>query len=362
MRIKFNLNVLIIICSVLGITGIFLINNMNPLRTETRDGVALDTVIRMTASAVKPRAEIRGILDGAFSLMADAEKKFSMHDPGSEVSAISAASGEEPVKVSGETFAVLTSALESAQLTDGAFDPTMGALSLLWQKNLGEGRVPRDDEIKSALKRVGYNRLKLSAPDTVFLKDEGTIDLGGVAKGHVSAMVRDFMRREGITSALIDLGGNVVAIGGRPEKGKGELQPWSIGVQHPSKPRGTPICVIRIYDGSVVTAGSYERFWDVGGRRYAHIFDPETGRPVEGELKSVTIVSGDPALGDALSTAFMVMGKERSLELLQIIPECDAIFVSEDGNGGYGISATSGLRDTLSPVPGGEPIVFHDVQ
>ena len=257
---------------------------------------------------------------------------------------------------------MLTSALESARLTDGAFDPTMGAISLLWQRNLGEGRVPRDDEIKSALKHVGYNHLTLSAPDKAFLKSEGTLDLGGVAKGYISAMVRDFMRREGITSALIDLGGNVVAMGGRPEKGKGGRQPWSIGVQHPAKPRGTPICVIRVYDDSVVTAGSYERFWDVGGRRYTHIFDPATGRPVDGGLKSVTIVSGDPALGDALSTAFMVMGEERSLELLQIIPDCDAIFVSEDGSGGYKISATSGLRDTLSPVPGGEPIVFHDVQ
>jgi thiamine biosynthesis lipoprotein len=209
---------------------------------------------------------------------------------------------------------------------------------------------------------VDYDRLRLKAPDTVFLDMEGRIDLGAIAKGCVSGMVRDYFHEEGVTSALIDLGGNVVAMGGRPERGKRERQPWNIGIQDPGKTRRTPVCVLTLYEGSVITAGIYERYWEAGGRRYTHIFDPATGRPLEGPLKSVTIVSDDPAQGDALSTAFMVMGEERSLELLRVIPGCDAIFISDDGSGGQRILATSGLMDSLKPMPDGEPIYFYDIR
>jgi thiamine biosynthesis lipoprotein len=356
----FTFNTFAIICSLLGIGGMFLIGRMDPLNTITLDGVAMDTVIRLTASAAKPRGDIEKILDGSLNLVLATEKKFSMHDPDSEISAISAASGREPVAVSPETYSVLASAQHVAQLTDGAFDPTMGAVTLMWQEYLSEGAIPSDLEIASALAKTGYTRLRLSAPDTVFL-DSGIIDLGGIAKGYVSSALRDFLRGEGITSALIDLGGNVVVMGGRAEKRESGRQPWNIGIQHPSKPRGTPICVLKLNEGAVITAGDYERYWEVGGRRYTHIFDPATGRPVQTSLKSVTTVSNDPIQGDALSTAFMVMGESRSLELLRAIPGCDAIFVSEE-DGRYRILATSGLRGALEPLTGGDPIYFYELR
>ena len=358
---KKSFSVFVIICSVIGLAGILFIGRIDPVNTASRDGIAMDTVIRLTASAPKPRAAIEKILDEAFGLIAGADKKFSMYDPDSEISAISEASGAEPVRIAPETYAALASALQAADITGGAFDPTMGGVTFLWRKALEDGRIPSDAEISSALRTVGYERLRLSAPDSAFLTREGRLDLGGIAKGQVSAMVRDYLRSEGVTSALIDLGGNVVAIGGRAERGERERSPWNIGVQHPSEPRGTPICVLRIYEGSVITAGAYERYWDVEGRRYSHIFDPANGRPAEGPLKSATIVSNDPALGDALSTAFMVMGETRALELLQTIPGCDAIFISEDGNGEYRILATGGLRDSLAPMRGGA-IEFRDVE
>jgi thiamine biosynthesis lipoprotein len=357
-----NFHTLAIICSIAGIAGVFLIRRMDPLRSAERGGAAMDTVIRVTALAPKSKADIERVLDGAFALIGDMEKKFSIHDPNSEVSRISAESGREAVKASPETYAALASALQTAELTDGAFDPTIGAVSLLWRNYLRDGKIPPDGEIASALARVGYGGITLRSPDTVFMREEGTLDLGGVAKGYVSEAVRDYLRREGIISALIDLGGNIVVMGGRAERGKTEAQPWNIGIQHPARPRGAPICALRMYEGSVITAGVYERYWDVGGRRYAHIFDPSTGRPVEGPLKSVTVVSNDPAQGDALSTAFVVMGESRALELMNVIPDCDAIFVSENENGEYVITATSGLMDSLSPMPGGPPINFRDVK
>ena len=175
-------------------------------------------------------------------------------------------------------------------------------------------------------------------------------------------MARDYLKSEGVTSALIDLGGNVVVFGGRAERGERERSQWNIGIQYPSEPRGTPICTLKIHDGSVITAGVYERYWEADGIRYTHILDPSDGRPIEGPLKSVTIVSNDPAQGDALSTAFMVMGEYRSLELLQLIPGCDAVFISEDENGEYRILATEGLRGSLTPMPGGAPIEFRNVR
>jgi thiamine biosynthesis lipoprotein len=353
-------NTFAIICSIIGMGGVFLIGRMDPLNTASLDGIAMDTAIRMTASATKPRGDIEKILGGAFGLVSATEKKFSMHDPDSEISAISAASGREPVTVSPETYSVLASAQHVARLTGGAFDPTMGAVTLMWQEYLCAGTIPPDLEIASALAKVGYPRLRLSAPDTVFL-DSGIIDLGGIAKGYASSAVRDFLRDKGITSALIDLGGNVVVMGGRAEKGESGRQPWNIGIQHPSKPRGTPICVLKLNEGAVITAGDYERYWEVGGRRYTHIFDPATGRPVQTSLKSVTTVSNDPVQGDALSTAFMVMGESRSLELLQVTPGFDAIFVSEE-EGKCRILATSGLRGALEPMPGGDPIYFYELQ
>jgi len=362
MKKIFNFNTFVIICSILGIAGVFLIRRFDPVHIATRDGVAMDTAIRLTAAAPKPRAAMEKILDGAFGLITDADKKFSMYDPGSEISAISEASGITPVKVSAETFAALASALHTAEITDGAFDPTIGRVTSTWRKALDEGRLPTDEEISLALLTTGFDRLRLGAPDTVFLSLVGQLDLGGIVKGHVSAMVRDYFRSEGVTSALIDLGGNVVVIGGRAERGERARSPWNIGVQYPSKPRGTPICALKIYEGAVITAGVYERFWEVDGDRYTHIFDPANGRPIEGALKSVTIVSNDPAQGDALSTAFMVMGESRSLELLQIIPGCDAIFISENEDGEYRILATGGLRDSLTPMPGVGPIEFRDIQ
>jgi thiamine biosynthesis lipoprotein len=361
MKKIFNLHTFTIILSIAGIIAIFMIRRMDPVKTERMDGVAMDTVIRLTASAAKSRPEIRRILEDTYSLIKSEDKILSMHNPDSETSAIGAASGREPVRVSGATYAALAAALAVADLTDGAFDPTVGPVSVLWQKYLDDGKIPPDEEIQSALAKVGYAGLKLSAPDSAFLGGDGALDMGGVAKGYVSASARNLLRSAGITSALIDLGGNVVAMGGRVEKGRTEREPWVIGVQHPSKPRGAPICVIRLHEGSVITAGDYERFWNVGGHRYTHIIDPATGRPLEGTLRSVTIVSDDPAQGDALSTAFMVMGESRALELLRIIPNCDAIFISEE-NGRLRVLATSGLRDSLEPAEGGGPIYFYDVQ
>jgi thiamine biosynthesis lipoprotein len=361
MKRIFNFNFLMCLMSVLGIAGVFAIRRMDPLNAVSRDGFAMDTTARITASATKPGGEIEKILDGAFALLENLDENFSAFGVSSDVVSLAANAGRERVTVSRETWEALAAALSAADLTDGAYDPTVGPVAALWREKLESGRAPEEGEIASALDAVGYKKLSLSAPDGAYLDTPGAaVDLGGIGKGYASGKIRALLRENGVTSALIDLGGNVVVMGGRARKGEEERKPWRIGIQDPSKPRGAYLCVVSASEGSVITAGVYERFREAGGHRYTHIFDPFTGRPVEGPLKSVTVVSDDPALGDALSTAFIVMGEARALDLLRIIPGVDAIFVSE-ADGRTGIVATGGLKGTIEAVPGGPPISFHDI-
>lgn len=361
MKRMINLYFFMVVFSIAGIAGIFIVNSIDHLRTSSRGAVAMDTVMRITASSTHRQGEIDMILEDAFNLIKKLEKLLSAHTDTSDVLAIGDAAGRERVSVARETYEALASALQGARLSDGAFDPTIGPVTSLWREKISENEIPSDAEIRAAASKVNFGALSVYAPDMAYLSTpEGKIDLGGVAKGYASAKVRDMLRERGVTSALIDLGGNVVTMGGRPESGKAGRQPWRVGVQDPSKSRGTPICVVELDEGAVVTAGVYERFHEVDGHRYTHIFNPATGRPVEGPLKSVTVVSNDPAQADALSTAFMVMGIERSFGLLRFIPACEAIFVSEN-EGEYEITATGGLVGIAAPLPGCPEITFRDL-
>ncbi|MDR1965317.1 MAG: FAD:protein FMN transferase [Synergistaceae bacterium] len=311
------------------------------MNTRSRESIAMDTVVRVSVTSDKTPEELDGILDGVFELIERLDGKLSMHNATSEISLVNANAGREAVRVSPETAEVLRSALEITRLTDGAFDPTIGPVTALWQA--GDAKktrheLPSDSEILEALSLVDGKSLKETAPNEFYLAREGMrLDLGGIAKGYVSAAVRNFLESAGVESALIDLGGNVLAVGSRPNG-----EPWRIGVQHPLQSRGAPICSMSVENASVITAGVYERFVEIGGKRYTHIFDPRTGRPIEGNLLSVSVVAADPTIGDALSTAFMVMGENRSKLLLKELPGVETVFVSDKGSTPT-VTATGGI-------------------
>ncbi|MDR1966967.1 MAG: FAD:protein FMN transferase [Synergistaceae bacterium] len=361
MKRIFNLYFFIAVCSLAGIAGTFLINRMDPVRTASRDGAAMGAAVRMTVGAAKSKGELDEILGAAFDLVGDIEKKLTGYGASSDVSMINANAGSTGVKVSGETWEALAAALRAAQMTDGAYDPTIGPVASCWRENLSKGEIPTDGEILAASLKVGHEALRLSAPDSAFLDMEGgALDLGGIDEGYASALVRDLLREHGVTSALIEMGGSAVALGGMRDPGTPERKPWRVEIQDPSAPQGTPICAIELREGAIATAGSYERSSEAGGKRYANIYDPAKGRPVEGRLKSTTIISNDPAMGDALSTAFMVTGVTQAIELMRALPGFEAVFISET-DGGYEILATSGLKDMLKTVPGGPSISFYDI-
>ena len=335
--------------------------NLSGMNTSEQESIAMDTVMKITASAPMSKESISAALTEAFTLIDELDKKLSMHSEESDISAINAAAGKAPVKVSEDAAWLINSGIELSRSTDGCFDPAIGAVTSLWHigsRTKSDDSPPSPDDISKALKLIGCDKIKLTAPDTVYLTTVGSkIDLGGIAKGYASFRVAEILKSKGITSALIDLGGNIVLLGHTSEGSD-----WNIGIQHPRKARGTPACVIRTNSTSIITSGVYERFADIEGERRTHIFDPHTGYPISGDLISVTVVCKDPTKGDALSTSLIVMGRERALTFLKNEPDVEALFFTESKNGNMEITATSGLTDILKPLDPDVKIEFTAVR
>ena len=229
--------------------------------------------------------------------------------PQSDVYKINENAGIHPVKVSKTTIDMLEKAMQIAEQTDGAFDPTIRPLLVIWGFKNKNYRVPSEEEIKAALKLISYQDIVINRENnTVFLKHKGEgIDLGGIAKGYTLDKIKGVLDNFNITSALINMGGNVLTYKNPPD---GSV--WRIGIKNP---RGSGIRGIIEVKGTkfISTSGDYERYFTKNGVRYCHIMNPKTGRPAR-KIISVTVVSDKGYVGDALSTAFFVKGKEFALQ------------------------------------------------
>ena len=288
------------------------------------DGFLMGTFVQISAYAAADQSQT---LQDGLDEVARLDALFSAHRSDSQISQINARAGSSSIPLAPETNALLKKAFFWAEKTRGAFDPMIGPVVELWQIGTANPTIPDNATLSQALKRVSYRDLILSN-EKVLLRHAGqALDLGGIAKGFAADHVASFLRSRGIESALIDLGGNVVAVGKRAD-GKS----WQIGIQDPQKPRGTAVGSVSIADESVVTSGVYERFFEKDKKRYHHIFSPQTGYPVENGLLSVTILSQSSADGDALSTALFVMGKQSAIVFLKSMPDVEAIFIEKSGD------------------------------
>lgn len=256
--------------------------------------------------------------------------------PGSDVWNLNHAEGER-VAVSEHTARILTLARQVAEASGGAFNIALGALAALWRFTSGEARVPSAEEISAALENTDTSLIEIG-PDWARMPSGMQIDLGGIAKGYIADRIAGFLREHGITSALLNFGGNVVTIGNRAD-GK----PWSVGLQTPGGATGRDFWgAVECSDGTVVTSGVYERGFDIGGVRYHHILDPRTGWPVQNGLLSVTAVGPDSLVADALTTAMFVLGVEEGAKLAeQFGVEC--VFLDRDRC----VWKSAGLRLTI---------------
>lgn len=237
----------------------------------------------------------------------------SFHKP-SPLNDINNAAGSAPVQTAPELRRLIALSLSLAKQTNGAFDPTIGAVTRLWNfSGPGEPRVPSPSEIEQALACVGWQNVQIDETNgAVFLPRPGmALDLGGMVKAYALGRARSVLIERGVRSALVDIGGDILALG---EKAPGKK--WRIGVKDPTQPsaiRG----IVELSDQFILTSGDYERFLEQGGKRYHHILDPKTGYPATG-VRSVTLVAKDP-LATAPAGVF-VMGIARGLEFLEQMP------------------------------------------
>jgi len=262
-----------------------------------------------------------------FDRLREIDNRMSVNVAASDVSRVNAAAGVGAVQVHDDVFKVIRRAVYYAQLSGGAFDPTVGPLVSLWGIGGESPRVPSRTEIEEALALVDWQGIELDADaNSVFLKYTGmALDLGAIAKGYAADEAVAILKNNGIERAIIDLGGNIVVLGEKKDKSL-----WKIGIQNPNEKRGTYIGIVQEKESSVVTSGVYERYFEKDGERYHHIFSPFTGYPAENELLSVTIIAQNSMDADALSTAVFVLGYEKGADLINSLPYAEAVFVFKD--------------------------------
>lgn len=266
------------------------------------------------------------------------ERMLSFFSPESEVSRLNNSAGKNKVRLSPETFFVLSKSIEYSRLSDGAFNVMVGPLVKKWGVTGTNPTIPSPSEIKSLLAIIDYRDLILDKNDlSAMLRKKGQmVDLGGIAKGFAADEVLKIYKKHGIKSALLDIGGNISVLGFKPD---GTL--WAIGLQDPSKERGNYLCSINVHDKSFSTSGAYERFFKKNGKVYHHIIDPKTGYPSDSDLVSATIIGETSTDTDALSKTF-IMGLEKGVNLIKKTA-FDAVFITKDNK----IHATAGLKGMI---------------
>lgn len=298
---------------------------------------AMDTVMSLTAYG----AHAKEALEAAETEISRLDKLLSISSESSDIYQVNQnGSGE----LSEDTRELLASALEFFQETDGVFDCTIEPIMEAWGFTTHDYRVPDSSELSGLLPLVDASAVSLNG-DQVNLPSGVRLDLGGIAKGFTSSRVMDIFAQNGVTSGIISLGGNVQTLGRKPD---GSL--WRVGIQDPGD-LNSMFAVVKVADEAVITSGAYQRYFEQDEVRYHHIIDPRTGYPADSGLTSVTIISPDGTLADALSTSLFIMGPEKAAAFWQQHKDkFDAIMMTDDGT----VLVTSGLADRCQITSSGK--------
>jgi thiamine biosynthesis lipoprotein len=264
------------------------------------------------ADADKPPAAKREAAEAAFGEIKRLEDLLSSFKADSVVSRINSA-GTTEVLLDEDTFFVLERAKYFYEQSGGAFDVTVLPLLELWGFHGTHHRVPSDEEIKKAMEKIGCNKMILDRTkrSVRFVKPDMKIDLGGIGKGYAADKAVEILKRGGIKSAVVAVAGDIYCLGNKPDGRK-----WTIGIKDP-RAKDKIIKDIELQDEAVSTSGGYERFFELNGKKYSHIMNPVTGRPVENNLLSATVISQESVASDALATAAMVLGEGKAEKLIE---------------------------------------------
>jgi len=344
--------------------------------SDARPAMDTEVLVRVIAPSEKVGRQWIAL---AWAEMDECIRYLDAHRPDSHVARINTEAGLWHVEVHPLVTSCLAAAREVYQETDGAFDPTVGPLLDLWRRAAETNTLPTDDQIAAARALVGMDRLEMivarvrrpldqldrappGAPSptrdeltkmvhSVGIRKGMRLDLGGIAKGYIAGRMARRLQQAGATAGLVAVAGDVYAFGVRPRSlvpEGGDLR-WGVGVQDPRFPddRSRLYTAVRLKDRAVDTSGHAYRGYTVAGRRFSHIIDPRTGRPVDTRLASVTVVAEDPALSDALATAVAVLGVKDGMALIEDLVDVECLLLELAPVP----ASAEGDAETLGPPP-----------
>ncbi len=292
---------------------------------------AMDTVMELSVYGDE------SLLKGAEALIKSLEGRLSVTAPESEIYSVNALKSGA---VSSDTAELLRFALDMCKRTDGALDVTVYPVVRAWGFTTQEYKVPDVSELTELLKNVDYTKVSIDAENTVTVPDSVMLDLGSVAKGYTGDRVMSYFKENGVTSALINLGGNVQALGAKPDGSA-----WNVAIADPSGD-GNYAGKVSIVNKCVITSGAYERCFKQDGKTYHHIIDTSTGYPADSGLVSVSVIGESGAVCDALSTSLFVMGLEKATKLYRESTDFEAVFITDNGE----IYVTQGIAGEFTPL------------
>jgi thiamine biosynthesis lipoprotein len=311
---------------------------------ETRILMDTSCTITVVSSSEKKAGQA---IDAGFARIKELEQLLNYFSSTSEISAINKAAGNNSVKASRETLEVVKKAVEIADYTHGAFDPTIGPLSKLWGFSGQNPRpaVPLENDIKNAMGLIDYKKIKINTSTSeIFLEEKGMeLDLGGIAKGYAADIAIEAIKSKGVKAALVAIAGDIKGFGFKPNR-----QTWKVGIQNPRPESGVSpsrpdasgrgrggqgdeediFATFYLKDKTISTSGDYQRFFIKDGIRYHHILDPKTGYPASGVM-SVSVIAPEGFITDGLSTGVFVLGPDKGIKLLESMG-LDGIIIDAD--------------------------------
>lgn len=267
----------------------------------------------------------QGKIDKAIAEIKRIEKLFTTFDENSQVNQINKQAGIGAVKVDREVFDLIQRASRISGITDGAFDITYGSVDKrLWNFDKTMDALPDEATAKSMVRLINYKNVILNSTDcTVMLKEKGMrIGFGGIGKGYAAEMAKALLKKEGVESGIVNASGDLTAWGYQADK-----KAWTIGIANPDNAH-LPFSYMNITDMAIATSGNYEKYVMINGKKYSHTINPKTGLPITG-IKSVTIISPNAEIADAMATPVTIMGIKAGLNLIDQIHYLGCIIIDD---------------------------------
>ena len=314
---------------------------------ETRQLMGIEVAV-----SVYPPEGVSGrdAADKAFAAIERVDREMSDYRTDSEVSKISANAGGAPVPVSAEVRNVIVRAAYFSRLSGGAFDVTIRPLVKLWQTAGVDNKLPSEEAIAKAKALVDWRQISVlnwtetEPSDSIKLGKAGMeLELGGIGKGFAADAAIAALREAGVKSALVAAAGDMYALGSHPDG-----SPWLVGIQSPDSEGESLPQTLSLTDMAVSTSGDYRRYVEIEGRRYSHIIDPHTGRPVA-RMASVTVVAPNATDADALATALSVLGPDKGMELVRELRNVQAMMIVRQDSGPPSVVMSDGFKAFITP-------------